>query len=34
VFDALAADVALTADYSGDSNFTGSATLAPVAPGS
>jgi Bacterial Ig-like domain (group 3) len=33
VFDALAPDVALTADYSGDSNFTGSATPAPVAPG-
>src|SRR6202035_3716515 len=33
VFDTLAADVALTADYSGDSNFTGSAMPAPVAPG-
>jgi hypothetical protein len=29
----LAPDVALTADYSGDPNFTGSATPAPVAPG-
>jgi hypothetical protein len=33
VFDTLT-NVALTADYSGDANFTGSATLAPVAPGS
>jgi hypothetical protein len=33
VFDTLAPDVALTADYSGDSNFTGSATPAPAAPG-
>jgi hypothetical protein len=33
VFDAMAPDVALTADYSGDSNFTGCATPAPVAPG-
>ena len=33
VFDTLAADVALTADYSGDANFTGSATPAPVRSG-
>jgi len=33
VFDALAPDVALTADYSGDPNFTGSATPGPLIPG-
>jgi hypothetical protein len=31
VFDTLAAGVALTADYSGDADFTGSATLAAVS---
>ncbi len=33
VFDTLT-NVALTADYSGDSNFTGSATPTPLVPGS
>ena len=33
VFDALGADSALTADYSGDPNFAGSATPGPLIPG-